>query len=641
MGIFRQFPYSNFHEMNMDEIIKIMRQMQDEWAATKAEWASYKDFIDNYFANLDVSEEVLAALRVFAADGTLNQIMDPTIATETAAWLAEHITPTTPPVDSSLTVAGAAADAKVVGVTGGFIRFKGVLPANADLTALEVGVYAVTDAVAESIADLPVDTGGNLIITAGSAAGTQTQIYHSSAYNNCETYYRNGTSGEWYTTQGLNGMLTAEDTFAATTKVGVYGVPADVALAISDAPTKASGTLFVRKSTRGSTIVQIYCALNKKMYWRPSVSEPWYLLFGYAGLLTASDTFANMNEIGIYGVPADVAQAISDAPVAAGGNLIVLKSDVTARRTQIYIANNRALYWRNASDSWSKAFGYMGNIAGSQTFNTLTDLGIYTINNSNAAAIADSPSKYGGIVLVLKSVESGTPIQVFYDVYGQIYWRYGTADWRKLSMAARNAYFCNTCVIKPVDLSNKGIFIFGDSISTTTHGGFTWSSVLCEEVNSTEYNYAVGSAAFKHHDETNLRIIDQVNAVPVADWDKCDICFIQAGTNDANYNTSGPDLRTAVWNVISAIRSHAPNARIIFITPLQRFDEYYNSKLPVIAGAICNVAAVNNCSVINGFDIPIPTYTDDWIHEATDNDGLHPAAAGKRILAHAVLNAVL
>ena len=116
MGIFQQFPYSNFHELNLDQIIKIMREMQDEWEATKAEWASYKDFIDNYFATLDVSDEVLAAMRIFAADGTLNQIMDPTIATETAAWLADHITqPTTPAIDTSLTVAGAAADAKAAG----------------------------------------------------------------------------------------------------------------------------------------------------------------------------------------------------------------------------------------------------------------------------------------------------------------------------------------------------------------------------------------------------------------------------------------------------------------------------------------------------------------------------------------------
>ena len=123
MGIFQQFPYSNFHEFNLDEIIKIMRQMQDEWAATKNEWASYKDFIDNYFENLDVSEEVLEAMRVFASDGTLNTILDPTIITETAAWLADHITqPTTPALDTSLAVVGAAAESSAVGDKA-FLKF--------------------------------------------------------------------------------------------------------------------------------------------------------------------------------------------------------------------------------------------------------------------------------------------------------------------------------------------------------------------------------------------------------------------------------------------------------------------------------------------------------------------------------------
>ena len=116
MGIFQQFPYSNFHEFNLDQIIKIMREMQDEWEATKSEWASYKDFIDNYFANLDVSAEVLQAIQTMAASGELSPIIDPTIISETADWLAEHITqPTTPVIDDTLTIAGAAADAKAAG----------------------------------------------------------------------------------------------------------------------------------------------------------------------------------------------------------------------------------------------------------------------------------------------------------------------------------------------------------------------------------------------------------------------------------------------------------------------------------------------------------------------------------------------
>lgn len=115
MGIFQQFPYSNFHEFNLDQIIKIMREMQDEWETTKTEWASYKEYIDNYFANLDVSEEVLQAMRVLAEDGTLGEVIDPEISAAVALWLSEHITPTTPTIDTSLTVAGAAADAKAAG----------------------------------------------------------------------------------------------------------------------------------------------------------------------------------------------------------------------------------------------------------------------------------------------------------------------------------------------------------------------------------------------------------------------------------------------------------------------------------------------------------------------------------------------
>lgn len=115
MGIFQQFPYTNFHEFNLDQIIKIMREMQDEWEDTKTEWASYKDFIDNYFANLDVSDEVLQALRTMASTGELADVMDPEIAIAVAAWLSEHITPTTPAIDDTLTIEGAAADAKATG----------------------------------------------------------------------------------------------------------------------------------------------------------------------------------------------------------------------------------------------------------------------------------------------------------------------------------------------------------------------------------------------------------------------------------------------------------------------------------------------------------------------------------------------
>ena len=166
MGIFRQFPYTNFHEINLDEIIKIMREMQDEWEATKTEWASYKDFIDNYFANLDVSQEVLDALRVMASTGELNTIMDPTIATAVSSWLAANIGPTTPAIDASLSVAGAGADAKA---TGDLMALK--TPLNGNISSGNYNSY-FTDAD-----NAPADTAYTIASTVTSAMITNLPRY--------------------------------------------------------------------------------------------------------------------------------------------------------------------------------------------------------------------------------------------------------------------------------------------------------------------------------------------------------------------------------------------------------------------------------------------------------------------------------
>lgn len=114
MGIFRQFPYSNFHEMNMDEIIKILLQMQDEWNDTKEEWASYKEYIDNYFETLDLSEETYNALLRTIENGIFNETVDPVIISEVETWLNENIN-NGYVVDKTLSISGAAADAKVTG----------------------------------------------------------------------------------------------------------------------------------------------------------------------------------------------------------------------------------------------------------------------------------------------------------------------------------------------------------------------------------------------------------------------------------------------------------------------------------------------------------------------------------------------
>lgn len=138
MGVFRQFPYSNFHEMNLDEMIKIIKNMLEEWAQYHAEWDSWmnqmnddwsnyqevmneawqnmQNFINNYFDNLDVQNEINAKITSMVNSGEFATIVEPYIPPRVTAWLTEHITqPEGVVIDTSLTVSGACADAKATG----------------------------------------------------------------------------------------------------------------------------------------------------------------------------------------------------------------------------------------------------------------------------------------------------------------------------------------------------------------------------------------------------------------------------------------------------------------------------------------------------------------------------------------------
>lgn len=138
MGIFRQFPYSNFHEMNMDEIIKIVRELADEWLAYQTKWAklykdvneAFEDFTTEfntflascdaqfqaYMSRINVEAVVRTVITDMLTDGSLATIITTPISEATTAWLNTHITqPTDPVIDSSLSVAGAGADAYETG----------------------------------------------------------------------------------------------------------------------------------------------------------------------------------------------------------------------------------------------------------------------------------------------------------------------------------------------------------------------------------------------------------------------------------------------------------------------------------------------------------------------------------------------
>lgn len=130
-------PWTNLHDLNLDWIVNTMKQTVEQWIAYRAEMdQKYVDFtgqindwkaeiesdftdlqqyVQNYFDNLDLNESTRYVIDQMIASGEFIEVLNPSIVSATEAWLASHVTPTSPVVDDTLTISGAAADAKTTG----------------------------------------------------------------------------------------------------------------------------------------------------------------------------------------------------------------------------------------------------------------------------------------------------------------------------------------------------------------------------------------------------------------------------------------------------------------------------------------------------------------------------------------------
>ena len=51
-------PIEGLHDFNLDWFLKKFRELSEEWDATKAAWLALKAWVEDYFDNLDVQQEI-------------------------------------------------------------------------------------------------------------------------------------------------------------------------------------------------------------------------------------------------------------------------------------------------------------------------------------------------------------------------------------------------------------------------------------------------------------------------------------------------------------------------------------------------------------------------------------------------------
>lgn len=79
---FEIFPYSNFHDMNLDWIINQWLDMKKSFSTYEEAFKDLKKFVDGYFENLDVQKEINAKLDSMVDDGTFIKLITPLISND-------------------------------------------------------------------------------------------------------------------------------------------------------------------------------------------------------------------------------------------------------------------------------------------------------------------------------------------------------------------------------------------------------------------------------------------------------------------------------------------------------------------------------------------------------------------------------
>lgn len=76
-----QFPYSNFHDLNLDWILNTVKKLLSDWAETKNNWSEVQsdfddlyNYVHNYFDNLDIQDEINEKINTMYSDGTLGAL---------------------------------------------------------------------------------------------------------------------------------------------------------------------------------------------------------------------------------------------------------------------------------------------------------------------------------------------------------------------------------------------------------------------------------------------------------------------------------------------------------------------------------------------------------------------------------------
>ena len=288
-----KYPYTDFHEMNLDWFLSKFQSLLDDWDGVESDFGDIKDawlitrhWIEEYFNNLNVQDEIDNKLDDMAGDGSLSALINPVVL---GTLPPEVVSSTSEMTDVSKTYI-LQSDAHVYqwdgtawwdsglvfgSSIGNVCTFYGDLASPALLSSCPVqSIYHVAGGYVPS--DAPVNVHGT-VTTIGDAS-VKIQEYKTFGYDT--TYYRSYSSGTWSNWTQVTGFDSVNYNGTIASPDLLEDAPLQSVLHISsgyiptDAPANYPGTLI----TFGDSLqeCQIFTTFTyAATYYRSMTSGTW------------------------------------------------------------------------------------------------------------------------------------------------------------------------------------------------------------------------------------------------------------------------------------------------------------------------------------------------------------------------------
>lgn len=316
---YNMFPYADTDKLNLDWLLRKYKELTDLTAS------------EDY--NRILVEQVQKAI----VNGTLPEAAAEEIAQAAAAWLAQHVTnPESPPLDTSLSIAGSAADAGAVGRRA--FLYRGVIPALADLDDYtDNGVWTIGSSNVANIENVPEGAGVHPVMLEVVFSGTVGLQTYRELGTTGKTWQRGITQqgrtfGAWRELGDVAGAFiyrgdVPEGTTLGTLRgTGYYTIPEGIAATLPDAPPETEYRCYLLNYTRADgSRYQVYSNLWGKAWYRyltaSATSGAWHEPMRTADTTNSANAFlARMNEKAAqYGMECEYVNIANPAATANTG----------------------------------------------------------------------------------------------------------------------------------------------------------------------------------------------------------------------------------------------------------------------------------------------------------------------------------